>query len=246
MKKNAMLKIAAILMVAVLLTTCAISSTFAKYTTGDESSDSARVAKFGVEVTTDISTLFATDYKDSPVVASADPVVTVTDDNTTVRASQDAVAPGTKNLLSVASKITGSPEVDVKIVYTATLTLTGWTLSDATTKYCPVIFTVGNATYGIAGMKDSNGQAPTNEVTDLAALKTAVEGAIAAYSSVEVQANTDLTTIGAAGSSTLAIGWEWAFDKNDDEKDTDLGDLAADGTPSEIELEITAVVDQLD
>ena len=53
MKKNAMLKIAAILLVAVLLTTCAISTTFAKYVTNtaDYAPSEARVAKWGLTFT---------------------------------------------------------------------------------------------------------------------------------------------------------------------------------------------------
>ena len=62
MKKNAMLKIAAILMVAVLLTTCAISSTFAKYVTSDSYSDTARVAKWGITLTVSQDKMFADNY----------------------------------------------------------------------------------------------------------------------------------------------------------------------------------------
>ena len=46
MKKNKMMRIASALLVAVILTTCAISGTFAKYVTSTPGSDSARVAKF--------------------------------------------------------------------------------------------------------------------------------------------------------------------------------------------------------
>ena len=51
MKKNTMMRIASVLMVAVLLSTCAISSTFAKYVSSDSATDTARIAKWGVEVT---------------------------------------------------------------------------------------------------------------------------------------------------------------------------------------------------
>ena len=51
MKTNKMMRLASVLLVAVLLSTCAISGTFAKYVTTKEASDSARVAKFGVTIT---------------------------------------------------------------------------------------------------------------------------------------------------------------------------------------------------
>ena len=43
-----MKKFISLLLVAVMLTTCVISGTFAKYVTKDSANDSARVAKFGV------------------------------------------------------------------------------------------------------------------------------------------------------------------------------------------------------
>ena len=50
MKKNKMMRIASVLLVAVLLSTCAISGTFAKYISTASSSDKATVAKWDVKV----------------------------------------------------------------------------------------------------------------------------------------------------------------------------------------------------
>ena len=47
MKKNVMMRVASALLVAVLMTTCAISGTFAKYTTTKTETDDARVAYWG-------------------------------------------------------------------------------------------------------------------------------------------------------------------------------------------------------
>ena len=62
MRKNKMMRLASSLLVAVLITTSAISGTFAKYTTQDSASDSARVAKWGVTVMAS-GNLFGTMYK---------------------------------------------------------------------------------------------------------------------------------------------------------------------------------------
>ena len=51
MKKNRMMRLASILLVATLMSTCTISGTFAKYVTTASGSDTARVAKWGVTVT---------------------------------------------------------------------------------------------------------------------------------------------------------------------------------------------------
>ena len=64
MKKNRMMRAAAVLLVAVLLTTSVISGTFAKYVTSVESSDKARVANWGFERTNsmDLTNLFLGSY----------------------------------------------------------------------------------------------------------------------------------------------------------------------------------------
>lgn len=105
MKKNKMMRVASALLVAVLLTTCAISGTFAKYTTSTGSEDTARVAKWGFEPTSmDITGLFdnvydadATDY--------------------TVESEVDVIAPGTSGSAQFAfaydeANGINAPEVD--------------------------------------------------------------------------------------------------------------------------------------
>ena len=65
MKKNVMMRLASFLLVAVLISTSAISGTYAKYVTQAEGTDSARVAKWGVTVAIDGSDLFANQYTDT-------------------------------------------------------------------------------------------------------------------------------------------------------------------------------------
>ena len=75
MKKNKMMRIASVLLVAVLLSTCAISGTFAKYTSTSTGSSSARVAVWDFTIgSTDITTsntftfdLFTTAYTEENV-----------------------------------------------------------------------------------------------------------------------------------------------------------------------------------
>ena len=247
MKKNAMLKIAAILMVAVLLTTCAISSTFAKYTTKATSFDSARVAKFGVEVKTNITGLFEDNYTN---VASQGDLDGASDDTITIT---NLVAPGTSKVLELASTVSGKPEVAVSITYAATITIAGWEIPTglkdpdgndiAAGTYFPVIFTVGTETYGLAGMECEGGAAPSkNTYTSTADLITAVQDALATYGSATIDAGTDLT---GTGVSDVKFGWEWAFDDNDDARDTALGNLLPDSQPA-ITVSITTTVDQVD
>ncbi len=126
MKKNKMMRIASFLLIAVLMTTCAISGTLAKYVTSAESSDTARVAKFGVTIAAN-GTLFATSYDGTVVSASAD----------------DVVAPGTEKSMAKMT-LSGTPEVKVTVSYAGELTLTGWEVEG--TYYCPLEITVGTTT----------------------------------------------------------------------------------------------------
>ena len=164
MKKNYMMRLAAVLLVLVLLSTCVISGTFAKYVTTGNASDTAQVAKWGVKITAEA---WADDNLEENLSTAEDHIV--------VSASSDLLAPGTGiNFASI--NITGTPEVAVKVTYAATLTLEGWTVDSS--DYMPVAFKVNGVEYKAATME---------------ALKTAVEQAIASYSK-EYAAGTDLST----------------------------------------------------
>lgn len=164
MKKNVMMRVASALLVAVLMTTCAISGTFAKYTTSATGSDTARVAKWGVTVAAEGNEAFSKTYEDSEVVSAT---------------TEDVVAPGTNGTLGGIT-ISGAPEVKVKVLVTADLELVGWVI-DTDTVYCPIVFTVGGEQIKMGGA-----------ITTLDELEAAVEAKFTEFSEVEVAANTDL------------------------------------------------------
>ena len=115
MKKNKMMRLASAMMVMSLMTTSVISGTFAKYVTSDDAKDSARVAKWGVVVTAE-GTLFGKTYlnadTDTPGEDGADAAtITVKSSN-----SENVVAPGTKNDTGITAVVSGTPEVDVRVV----------------------------------------------------------------------------------------------------------------------------------
>ena len=60
-KKNWTMRAAVLMLVLVLITSCFVGGTFAKYVTSGSGTDSARVAKFGVTVTAS-GDLFAKEY----------------------------------------------------------------------------------------------------------------------------------------------------------------------------------------
>ena len=121
MKKNVMMRLASVLLVAVMLTTCVISGTFAKYVTNGTATDSARVAKWGVTVVADGNNTFGGIYKN---VANGNTINTsYTFGTDTVKSEGgNVVAPGTKGT-AAGLTINGQPEVDTEVTFTADVTL---------------------------------------------------------------------------------------------------------------------------
>lgn len=226
MRKNNTMRIAAGLAVAALLSTCLVSGTYAKYTTSGESSDSARVAKFGVKVNANDDPTFLTSYNSEAVKSSNEWKVT---------------APGTSGTYEAAT-LTGKPEVKVKVSNElTTLDLKNWTVDGKF--YCPLKVTVASSTNPaqpavIDGTKYEDKQAE---------FETAIKQAVAAYTDT-YDANTDLSN---AAKVSPTIKWEWAFSTSDDAdiKDTKLGDAAANAATDEaaptIKLGVTTTVTQL-
>ena len=221
-----MMRLAAVMLMCVLLTTSVVGGTFAKYVTSDWEQDKARVAKWGVGVDVEADTAFATAYgKDDPATTIAQTVVSSNSDK--------LLAPGTKGTLCTAY-ITGKPEVAVHITKTPTLVLTGWT-TNGTDYYCPLVITVDGTEY--YGMDDAylNAQDPA------AAFIAAVEGALRA--DYEVGLNTDLTVYN-------KVEWSWAFEgghaEQTNEKDTALGNRAHNTGDITIDFKYEITVTQVD
>lgn len=112
MKKNRFIKIAAVVFTLCLITTCGISSTLAKYTTSSSASDTARVAKWGVEVSAS-GTMFGKAYQ-TTIVEDGKTEATV-QSNHNVSYAQNVVAPGTQNTTGIQIKILGTPEVEFNL-----------------------------------------------------------------------------------------------------------------------------------
>ena len=210
-KKNTFMRLAMVLVLLVLVTTSAVGGTFAKYVTDGSADDSARVAKFGVNIVA-TSDAFSTEYKN-------------TEDKVTVKATEKVLAPGTSGTLATV-ELTGKPEVAVNVAYTVDLKLEKWQIGSE--EYCPLIFKIGDDVFKIDG----------STITDVAGLEAAVEGAFTGL-------NGDLAVNSDVSAKNSEMTWEWAFD-GDDEKDTALGNQAANGNHATISLEITCTVTQID
>ena len=129
MKRNYAMRAAGCLLVATLLSTCAVSGTFAKYVTSDSAQDTARVAKFGVNAVV-AGDLFGTSYTaaagnsiqtwtsatagtvtaDAANAASAE-----NSDAANAASAENVVAPGTKNATGMTIAVSGKPEVSTQL-----------------------------------------------------------------------------------------------------------------------------------
>ena len=237
MKKNAMLKIAAILLVAVLLTTCAISSTFAKYVANTTAStEQAAVAKWGVTVSADISGLFENTYLGKGSHASDTTV-----EGLAANATIDRLAPGTTDEVSISSLVTGTPEVMVSVKLGLNITTDANWKDGEDNEYFPVTFYITKGTgneatttyYGLAGMKTKSGAVAAQPSDDLDDLLNDVEVALvtellgSANSSVDPTTGSVVyapnTTLG-TGATSVVFGWYWDFDNGNDAADSYLGD----------------------
>lgn len=88
MKKNKMMRIASVLLIVTLLSTCAISGTFAKYVVKGTGDSEARVAKWGIEISMNGDTLFANRYAKSDTGRGVAVLA---------KGQYDVVAPGTNS-----------------------------------------------------------------------------------------------------------------------------------------------------
>ena len=229
-----MMRIASVLLIAVMMSTCAISGTFAKYVTSDSATDTARVAKFGVVVDA-TSGMFKTEYNN---------VAGETFVGTTVSSStlDNLVAPGTSGNMAEIS-ITGTPEVAVRVTYEVTSIDLGDNWKDSNAEfYCPLKIKITNSlgTTTLCGLD-------YDSVEDF---EKAIKDSIAAYSK-EYAPKTDLSS---KQSENLDVSWEWSFvdttpyisGTQTDEEDTYLGNIAAGGTVILFDLAIKTTVTQID
>ena len=229
--KNRIMRVAALLLTLTLMTSCFVGGTFAKYTTAGTTTDTARVAKWGVTVVADGSHTFGGSYL---AVGGGNTLTATYNANTDTVKSEGGkvVAPGTKGT-AAGLTINGQPEVDTKVTFDATVTLNGW--QDTTGYYCPLVITVTTDNKGTV-------------------VKTPIYGMVydsadkfAAAVAAEVEKATEYFEAGTAiDDGALTIEWEWPFEggfKQDNGRDTNLGDAAI---PATITIAVTAIVEQID
>ena len=127
MKKNHMMRIASVLLVVILLTTCAISATFAKYTATGSGKDTASVAKWEVKFGDDKLAADTMKFNLFDTITNTNPTAGVAKS-----VADNVIAPGTKGEFTVA--LSNASEVAAK-----------YTVAFDTPDNTPLVFTVVDA-----------------------------------------------------------------------------------------------------
>lgn len=229
-KKNWTMRAAVLMLALVLVTSCFVGGTFAKYVTKGEGSDTARVAKFGVTVDVSSESMFTTNYNTDNTDLKDTLTYSVSSAAGENGTRDRLVAPGTKEDNALTFSVTGQPEVAVNVKFDFTVN------SDVVLKhgyykdytkapydsnfnvvvdYYPVVFT----------LKQDGAIKMVGNLNDIKAYLESAEV------SKNYEANTNLSTV----LGTYTLSWEWAFEAPEnspiiDEEDTLLGNLAASDT----------------
>lgn len=243
-KKHWTLRAAGLLFALVLITSCFVGGTFAKYVTTGGGHESARVAKFGVTMSVANDTAFQKTYR-----TDNSPVSTTITNSVDSNGHENLVAPGTKGSNFVVLSISGTPEVAVNVKIEASGTDVFLKAGD----YPDLTTAAGRDTFHLA----ADYYPITYTLTKTGATAPVIEGHlndIIEYlndRSGNYEANTDLTS--AIGEYKLS--WEWKFEGGNDMADTLLGAVTAGGistatTPSTcgtgVHLILAATVTQID
>lgn len=273
MKKNKMMRIASVLLVLTLISTCAISGTFAKYVTKASGTDSARVAKWGVVLSLDgADSVFAKEYE-----LSAEHQDEGADAYTGLAVKSDVkvVAPGTTSEeagAAVKGSVAGTPEVathyeisikNIKDVLLPAGTYTDYTelvkaddgtygytkTFELTEDYAPIVWdlTIGSV------------KVQAKSLTEVLDRADEIAGKLSSLGAVGVKAGTDSITItldvepGEEMDLDFELAWKWVFEQDKDAADTLLGNLAAEvegvtaqGATLEVSAEVEVLAVQID
>lgn len=239
-RNNKLLKASGVLLVLTLITSCFVGGTLAKYVSEGDGKDSARVAKWGVEVEV-TGDAFKKQYSNDDTYSS---------ESIVVKSEDKVIAPGTYGTFGGVS-VTGTPEVAVEVTTKADFELgDNWT-DESNVYYCPLVIDINGVQF--CGLKYDSATAFENAIEST--INKHISGTYSAGTNLEEEPNLnshikwrwafDKDHLAAPSSDSFAIDDDLLYDQND-EKDTNLGNKASTGNAPNISLEITTTVTQID
>ena len=218
MKKNVMMRVASIMLVLVLMSSSVISGTFAKYVTQGKATDSARVAKWGVEFKSDVDGMFLKEYNYEPTPNGVT-------GQFSVESTEKVVAPGTKGegySFTTVHKDGTAPEVSYEVSFVLDDTSENIFLGT----YLPIEYkvTVGTTVIGSASHN-------FNDLKDNLAKARYMYDVDEKQYYISDDAGATWTPVGGPGDAApeMVLSWEWPFEQGFDAEDTVLGYLVTGG-----------------
>lgn len=210
MRKNKMMRLASVLLVMTMLTTCAISGTFAKYTTQATGTDTARVAYWGFDNTDGkllIDELFVDTYNDT--VDSKD--------------GKDVIAPGTTKSDTFEFQYTDNTGIGAtapEVEYDFTISVAGSVIDDAIKNNTNIKWKLDTGAYGTWDeLMTSILRLSGNDTV------TYVKGTTESVT-VRYQENTIPAAFVADTEHTITWDWAYSVDEAGDKADTAMGNKA--------------------
>ncbi len=194
MKKNKMMRLASVLLVAVVLSTCAISGTFAKYTTSSTASDTARVAYWG--------------FDQAAWAADLD-LFDGTYTNVASKNSVNVIAPGTEKAATVKFSYDSTAGTAPEVAYDFSITL------DASGSYAAL-----DANTNFVWTLKMPGAENATEYQTVALLKEAIETLNKQY---EANALPSGFAAGSDNALTIGWRWNFSANDAGDVADTAMG-----------------------
>lgn len=220
MRKNRMMRLASALLILTMVTTCAISGTFAKYVTEVTATDTARVARWGFtgeDADIAITNLFLNAY-----------------DNVT-GADSDVIAPGTSNKATFVfeysegtTDVVEKPEVAYSFVVDASASSCAQTIKDNANIKWAVLKTTELEAGEVPTGQWGTWQAMIDEINALDGDKNYDPDELPDMSNVEY---------------TIAWKWDYSVDEAGDIADTTMGNA---GDLADVTVQITITATQLD
>lgn len=234
MKKNKAMRLASALLVLTLLTTCAISSTFAKYVTKAEGTATARVAKWGFTqaATIELDDLFKNAYSNDDGVETVKSAVD----------EVDVIAPGTTNSATFGFTYGGETGITApEVAYTFEISTTGSTCDDPIKNNTNIQWSLDGVLAKADGKTDGSWDA----------LLAAIEALDGNKTDNKYEPNTLPEAFKNANANEHTVSWQWVFETTtgegqpatQDDTDTEMGnatDLA------DVTLKITVAATQVD
>lgn len=220
MKKNKVLRLASVLMMACLLTTCVISGTFAKYVSTTSAQDKARVAYWGFKgATLEINDLFANAYDNTDGKATVKSTQIDPDTNEKV----DVIAPGTEGSVTIQYKYAKNGDIEApEVAYKFEVSTVG---SECVT----VIQENKNITWAFYKKDETPTWGTWIQLCD--AIDNNLDEEVQAGALPELSKN------------EYTIAWKWDFSTG---VDGDTTDTAMSDSLAEVVLKITVTATQID